>query len=586
MEGHGGNFAAEALRQHGVDTVFTLSGGHLFPLYDGCVKRGHPPRRRPPRADGDLRRRGLGQAHPPARGGRAHRRPGRHQRHLAPSPRAQFNGSPAGRARRPGPAGPLGGGLAPGVRPRPGRGPGHQAGGDRRRHRRHRRRGRRAWPRPPRPHRGPCSSTSRSTWCFAAGRGRPCPAPRRRRARRRARPRGRGGRGQLAGRGRPAGDRCRRRRLLGRRRGSARGGGRGTSRARRRERPGPGQHPRRPRAGLHPDPGPLSRSADLVRGRRARRSTSGSASAASATPRSSTSSTRRQVAAHAELAASAAGDLRPSSAALADYRRRARRTHERGSPARGRRDAARRRDGASRARPTTPTHQARPDLRRGRRAPRPRRRRRQRRRRLRLLRRQVRRHLRARLLARPRPLRLPRHRPGLRPRRPPRPPRQAGRRADGRRRRRLLLMDFDTLVRHDLPVVDRRRQQRHLGPREAPDAGDLRLRRRRRAHPGTRYDEVVDRPRRRRRAGRATRPTSAPPSTGPSPPACPYLVNVLTDPAGRVPARARSCQAARRVPGGARRAGLRLLEEALAVDDHPRDAPGGDETVVVADRDP
>ncbi|MGH9005594.1 MAG: thiamine pyrophosphate-binding protein, partial [Acidimicrobiia bacterium] len=40
MEGHGGNFAAEALRQAGIDVVFTLSGGHLFPLYDGCVEAG------------------------------------------------------------------------------------------------------------------------------------------------------------------------------------------------------------------------------------------------------------------------------------------------------------------------------------------------------------------------------------------------------------------------------------------------------------------------------------------------------------------------------------------------------------------
>lgn len=40
MEGHGGHFAAEALRRHGVDVVFTLSGGHLFPLYDGCVAAG------------------------------------------------------------------------------------------------------------------------------------------------------------------------------------------------------------------------------------------------------------------------------------------------------------------------------------------------------------------------------------------------------------------------------------------------------------------------------------------------------------------------------------------------------------------
>jgi acetolactate synthase-1/2/3 large subunit len=30
--------AAETLRAHDVDTLFTLSGGHLFPLYDGCVK--------------------------------------------------------------------------------------------------------------------------------------------------------------------------------------------------------------------------------------------------------------------------------------------------------------------------------------------------------------------------------------------------------------------------------------------------------------------------------------------------------------------------------------------------------------------
>jgi len=34
----GGFLAASTLRAHDVDTVFTLSGGHLFPLYDGCVK--------------------------------------------------------------------------------------------------------------------------------------------------------------------------------------------------------------------------------------------------------------------------------------------------------------------------------------------------------------------------------------------------------------------------------------------------------------------------------------------------------------------------------------------------------------------
>ena len=40
LEADGGRLAAETLRRHGVDTLFTLSGGHLFPLYDGCVKTG------------------------------------------------------------------------------------------------------------------------------------------------------------------------------------------------------------------------------------------------------------------------------------------------------------------------------------------------------------------------------------------------------------------------------------------------------------------------------------------------------------------------------------------------------------------
>ncbi len=38
--GSGGRLAAEVLGRHDVDTVFTLSGGHLFPFYDGCVQTG------------------------------------------------------------------------------------------------------------------------------------------------------------------------------------------------------------------------------------------------------------------------------------------------------------------------------------------------------------------------------------------------------------------------------------------------------------------------------------------------------------------------------------------------------------------
>ncbi len=40
MEAHGGRLAVEVLRRHDVDTVFTLSGGHLFVLYDGAVQSG------------------------------------------------------------------------------------------------------------------------------------------------------------------------------------------------------------------------------------------------------------------------------------------------------------------------------------------------------------------------------------------------------------------------------------------------------------------------------------------------------------------------------------------------------------------
>ena len=38
--GHGGDLAVDALVANGVDALFTLSGGHIFPLYDAAVKRG------------------------------------------------------------------------------------------------------------------------------------------------------------------------------------------------------------------------------------------------------------------------------------------------------------------------------------------------------------------------------------------------------------------------------------------------------------------------------------------------------------------------------------------------------------------
>ena len=41
---HGGVHAVAAARRHGVQTMFTLSGGHVFPLYDGAVKADPPMR--------------------------------------------------------------------------------------------------------------------------------------------------------------------------------------------------------------------------------------------------------------------------------------------------------------------------------------------------------------------------------------------------------------------------------------------------------------------------------------------------------------------------------------------------------------
>src|SRR5215475_4479928 len=39
---HGGAQAVEVARRHGVTTMFTLSGGHVFPLYDGAVTADPP----------------------------------------------------------------------------------------------------------------------------------------------------------------------------------------------------------------------------------------------------------------------------------------------------------------------------------------------------------------------------------------------------------------------------------------------------------------------------------------------------------------------------------------------------------------
>ncbi len=40
MAAHGGQLAARALKEAGVEVIFTLSGGHIMPLYDGCIDEG------------------------------------------------------------------------------------------------------------------------------------------------------------------------------------------------------------------------------------------------------------------------------------------------------------------------------------------------------------------------------------------------------------------------------------------------------------------------------------------------------------------------------------------------------------------
>src|SRR5438132_191034 len=37
---HGGHLIAQALKTEGVSHLFTLSGGHIAPIYDGCVREG------------------------------------------------------------------------------------------------------------------------------------------------------------------------------------------------------------------------------------------------------------------------------------------------------------------------------------------------------------------------------------------------------------------------------------------------------------------------------------------------------------------------------------------------------------------
>ena len=540
IEGHGGELALAALRAFGVDgDVHALRRRTCSRCTTRRTQTGVPHLRRAPRAVGRVRRRGRRQAAAPPRAGRAHRRPRRHQRHLRPDQRllqrragawcsaAGRRSSAGARAacrrsttsrwsrpvtkhaatvsatdddRRRGARGRADRGADPAPRPglpRPAAG-GDLLAGEADAPGRARRPGARA-----RPRRGRARPAALLAGAAAAGHHRRL---RRLRRRRRSPP--------CARRPRRCGCRC---------------SPTGWAAARCR----PSTRSRSPRRA-----GPRSSGADVVavdrhpaglpaRLRRLRRR-----------PRSCTSSTRR-ASGPAHVAAGRLARRRPA----ADPRRRwPTYTGDRGRPradwiadaARGRGRRARPRDAEALDADTDPIKPARVygELRkvldRGRGDDR-------RRRRLRLLRRQVPGAGPARHLARPRPVRLPRHRHGLRDGRPGHLPRPPDLRADGRRRGRLLADGRRVAGPAEPAGGHRGRQQRHLGPGEAPHAGDVRLRRGRRpaARPALRRRGAGAR--RGRRDGREGRPTWPGAAAGPSTPGVPYLVNVLTDPADAYP---------------------------------------------------
>ena len=440
---HGGRLVARRLKAHGVTKLFTLSGGHLFSIYDGCREEGIDIVDVRHESAAAFAAEGWAKVTREPGVARADRRPGRDQRDERDGLGAAEPLADA-RARRPRARVALGPGLAAGDRPRAVRAPAGQA----RRHGRDappRSRGwsTRRWSRRSRPHSGPTFVDFPLDHVFMEAEE---PRVRRRAARalegRRGRRRRDRARRRAAARRRAPGDHGRHQPLLGPRRGGAararRGaaGSRSSSTAWRR---GclPADHElffsRARSAGLKgadvalvigvPMDFRLGFGGSLRRGDRDRRDRRRRAGAR-APARGGRRALRR-----------AAGDARARSRG----RGRRRRTRRPGSRtcARPRPRSARPR--SERARPTTARRCTRCACTRelARRA-RPQRDRDRRRRRLRLLRRPRHRHLRAGLLARPGAVRLPGLRARLRARGQARPPRPPGRAAARRRRVRLL----------------------------------------------------------------------------------------------------------------------------------------------------
>ena len=108
IEGHGGDFAVAAAQAHGVTTLFTLSGAHVFPMYEGAV------RATPAMRILDVRHEPTAvfaaeatEADPETRSGRAHGRPRRDERRKRHRSGAVLRLASRGH-RRPGPHATLG----------------------------------------------------------------------------------------------------------------------------------------------------------------------------------------------------------------------------------------------------------------------------------------------------------------------------------------------------------------------------------------------------------------------------------------------------------------------------------------------
>ena len=118
--------------QFGIDVMFTLNGGHIWPFYEAARERDMRIVDTRHEQIGDVRGRGLRQAHPAPGSGGAHRRARCHQRCVGGDLGA-LQRVAAGRAGRSGTVGAMGRRIVAGVRPHARAGADHEALGDGRR---------------------------------------------------------------------------------------------------------------------------------------------------------------------------------------------------------------------------------------------------------------------------------------------------------------------------------------------------------------------------------------------------------------------------------------------------------------------